>query len=67
MDLVGQKVLSKILSGIFIILGILFMNRLISFSITGNSLYDSILLIIIGLFIFIIGHAFKGPKTMSGY
>ena len=67
MDLVGKKILLRILSGFLILLGILFMNGLIYFSITGNGLYDSMLIITLGLFVFIVGQAFNGPKTKSGY
>jgi len=67
MDLVGKKMLLQILSGFLILLGILFMNGLIYFSITGNDLYDSMLIITFGLLVFIIGQTFSGPKTKSGY
>jgi hypothetical protein len=67
MDAIGKKVLLKILSGILIFLGILFMNGIISISIIGNGLYDSLVLIILGILIFIIGQTFSGPKTRSGY
>ena len=67
MDLVGKKILSKMISIVLIFFGILFMNRLISFSITGNGIYDSMLLITLGLIVFIIGHAFKGQPTRNIY
>ena len=67
MDMVGKKILLRIISIALIVLGILFMNRIISISITGNGFYDSILLIMLGLFVFIIGQTYKGSRTMSGF
>ena len=67
MDMVGKKILLRMISIVLIILGILFMNRLIPISITGNGFYDSVLLIMLGLLVFIIGQTYKGPKTRSGF
>jgi len=67
MDMIGKKILLRMISIVLIVLGILFMNRIIYISITGNGFYDSIILIMLGLFVFIIGQTYKGPKTRSGF
>jgi len=53
-DLVGQRIMLNILGGILFVVGVLMMNGLFPFSLTGNGLYDSMIVIIVGVLFFII-------------
>jgi len=62
MDPVGLRVLTSIASVIFGILAFLMLNGLIPIHITGNGLYDSMILFMIGILIWILGQILSTKK-----
>jgi len=62
MDPVGLRVLSSIGGVFFGILAFLMLNGLIPIHLTNNGLYDSVILFMIGLLVWIAGQAFSNKK-----
>ena len=63
MDPVGLRVLTSIGGVIFGVLAFLMLNGLIPIHLTGNGLYDSILLFMIGILIWILGQILSNKKS----
>jgi hypothetical protein len=62
MDPVGFRVLTSIASVFFGILAFLMLNGLIPIHFTGNGLYDSIIVFMVGILIWIIGQIWSNKK-----